>query len=421
MDTNITTNEYIKNKMYKKKFKDYLPIILIILFFIIGIVIGQSGNIYLYSDSNVGNVANTTNLSNSNQQVINGLDESKYLNVLRLLKSKYYDPTKINDNKAFDGALSGMVSSVGDPYTVYFDKDATSSFNEEMSGSFSGIGAEIGVKDGSLTVIAPLKDTPAEKAGIMAGDIILKINNEDTQGMSSDIAVSKIRGEKGTEVKLTIYRPSDKSTKELSIFRDEIVVQSVDYQKKGNIAVISISSFNDTTSSKFKEVASQIVADKNIKSIILDLRNNPGGYLDTAIDIASYWIRSGVVVQEKDRTNQITKHNAIGDPMLENYPTVVLINQGSASASEILSGALKDYKKATLVGKKTFGKGSVQEYQELGDGTAIKITVAEWLTPNNININKNGIEPDIDIDYTEKDFEKNIDPQLNKAIEILNK
>ncbi len=328
---------------------------------------------------------------------------------------------KINDNKAFDGALSGMVSSVGDPYTVYFDKDATSSFNEEMSGSFSGIGAEIGVKDGSLTVIAPLKDTPAEKAGIMAGDIILKINNEDTQGMSSDIAVSKIRGEKGTEVKLTIYRPSDKSTKELSIFRDEIVVQSVDYQKKGNIAVISISSFNDTTSSKFKEVASQIVADKNIKSIILDLRNNPGGYLDTAIDIASYWIRSGVVVQEKDRTNQITKHNAIGDPMLENYPTVVLINQGSASASEILSGALKDYKKATLVGKKTFGKGSVQEYQELGDGTAIKITVAEWLTPNNININKNGIEPDIDIDYTEKDFEKNIDPQLNKAIEILNK
>ena len=161
--------------------------------------------------------------------------------------------------------------------------------------------------------------------------------------------------------------------------------------------------------------------DKDIKSIILDLRNNPGGYLDTAIDIASYWIRSGVIVQERDRNNQITKHNAIGNPILENYPTVVLINQGSASASEILSGALKDYKKATLVGKKTFGKGSVQEYQELGDGTAIKITVAEWLTPNNININKNGIEPDIEVDYTEQDFEKNIDPQLNKAIEILTK
>jgi len=418
MDTN--TNEYIQNKVHKKrKFKEYLrkysPILFVIIFFIIGLLIGQSGNIYLYSNDNINNC------DNSNAQIKNGLDETKYMEILNLLKSKYYDPTKIDYNKAFDGALSGMVASAGDPYTVYFDKELAASFNEEMSGSFSGIGAEVGIKDGSLTVVAPLKGTPAEKAGIMAGDIILKINDEDTQGMSSDVAVSKIRGERGTQVRLTIYRPSDQSTKELSIVRDEIIVQSVDYKKKDNIAIISISSFNDTTSSKFKEIASEIIADKDIKSIILDLRNNPGGYLDTAIDIASYWIRSGVIVQERDRNNQITKHNAIGNPILENYPTVVLINQGSASASEILSGALKDYKKATLVGKKTFGKGSVQEYQELGDGTAIKITVAEWLTPNNININKNGIEPDIEVDYTEQDFEKNIDPQLNKAIEILTK
>lgn len=418
----MNTNEYIQNKIYQKKFKEYFNkyavVILIFIFFIIGILIGQGGNIYLYSNNNTNNVSKTN--STSTQQK-NGLNDSKYNNILDLLKSKYYDPSKIDDTKAFDGALSGMVSSVGDPYTVYFDKESTASFNEEMSGSFSGIGAEIGIKDGSLTVVAPLKDTPAEKAGIMSGDIILKINDEDTQGMSSDTAVSKIRGDKGTSVKLTIYRPSDKSTKELTVIRDEIVIQSVEYEKKGNIAIITMTSFNDTTSSKFKEVSNEILNDKDIKSIILDLRNNPGGYLNTAIDVASYWIRSGVVVQEKDKNDQVVKHNAIGNPIFENYPTVVLINQGSASASEILSGALKDYKKATLVGKKTFGKGSVQEYQELGDGTAIKITVAEWLTPSNININKNGIDPDIDIDYTEKDFEKNIDPQLNKAIEILNK
>lgn len=418
----MNTNEYIQNKIYQKKFKEYFNkyavVILIFLFFFVGVLIGQGGNIYLYSNGQDSNTNKNNPIINQVKSVFN---EAKFNNILNLLKSKYYDPNKIDDAKAFEGALSGMVSSVGDPYTVYFDQESTASFNEEMSGSFSGIGAEIGIKDNSLMVVAPLKNTPAEKAGIMSGDIILKINDEDTQGMSSDVAVSKIRGEKGTEVRLTIYRSSDNSTKEIKIIRDKIIVESVEYKKDGNIAIISLMSFNDTTSSKFKEISSEIIKDKNIKGIILDLRNNPGGYLNTAIDVASYWIRSGVVVQERDRNNQIIKHNAIGDPIFENYPTVVLINQGSASASEILSGALKDYKKATLVGKKTFGKGSVQEYQELGDGTAIKITVAEWLTPNNININKNGIDPDIDVDYTEEDYLNKTDPQLNKAIEILNK
>lgn len=415
----MNTNEYIQNKIYQKKFKEYFNkyavVILIFIFFIIGVLIGQGGNIYLYSGNQENNIKNNPIVN----QIKSVFNESKFNNILNLLKSKYYDPTKIDDAKAFEGALYGMVSSVGDPYTVYFDRESTASFNEEMSGSFSGIGAEIGIKDNSLTVVAPLKNTPAEKAGVMSGDIILKINDEDTQGMSSDVAVSKIRGEKGTEVILTIYRTSDNSTKEIKIIRDEIIVESVEYKKDGSLAVISLTSFNDTTSSKFKEISNEILADKEIKGIILDLRNNPGGYLNTAIDIASYWVRSGVIVQEKDKNNNIIKHNAIGDPVFENYPTVVLINQGSASASEILSGALKDYGKAELVGKKTFGKGSVQEYQELGDGTAIKITVAEWLTPNNTNINKSGIEPDFDVDYTLSDFEKKIDPQLNKAKEIL--
>lgn len=416
----MNTNEYIQNKIYQRKFKEYFNkyavVILIFIFFLIGVLIGQGGSIYLYSNGSDNNSKISDVITNQVKGVFN---ESKFNNILNLLKLKYYDPTKIDDAKAFDGALSGMVSSTGDPYTVYFDKESTASFNEEMSGSFSGIGAEIGIKDDALIVVAPLKNTPAEKAGIMSGDFILKINDEDTQGMSSDVAVSKIRGEKGTEVRLTIYRSLDNTTKEISIIRDEIIIQSVEYEKKNNLAIITLTSFNDTTSSKFREVANQIIADKSIKGIVLDLRNNPGGYLNTAIDIASYWIRSGVVVQEKNRDERIIKHNAIGEPVFENYPTVVLINQGSASASEILSGALKDYNKAKLVGKKTFGKGSVQEYQEFEDGTAIKITVAEWLTPNNININKNGIEPDFDIEYTLKDFENKVDPQLNKAIDIL--
>lgn len=417
----MDTNEYIQNKINNRKFKEYFNkyaiFFLIFLFFWIGIIIGQGGSIYLYSN---GNLETTTNVA-KNADPEKSFIQNKFDNILKLLKSKYYDPSKIDDNKVFDGALSGMVSSLGDPYTVYFDKELTQSFSEEMSGSFSGIGAEIGIKDNTLTVVAPLKDTPADKAGILAGDSILKINGESTEGLSSDEAVSKIRGEKGTEVVLTIFRQGDTDAREFKIIRDEIIVQSVTYKKEKDIAVINISSFNDTTSEKFKEVADEIIKDKEITGIVVDLRNNPGGYLNTAIDIASYWVRSGVIVQEKDKNNAIIKHNALGNPILENYKTVVLINQGSASASEILAGALHDHEKAQLVGKKTFGKGSVQEYQEFEDGTALKVTVAEWLTPNNTNINKNGIEPDFDVDYTVKDFEKKIDPQSNKAIELLNK
>ncbi len=410
--------EYIENKMQKKKLKEYLKnyilVIFIVFVFLSGVVLGK----VVLIRGNVPNTGNVVTNETTNKSIDSIFNANKIESIISILKSKYYDPSKIDDKKMFEGALAGMVSSLGDPYTTYFDKDLTKSFSEEMSGSFSGIGAEIGIKNNILTVIAPLPNTPAEKAGIKAGDKILKINKEDTQGMSTDLAVSKIRGEKGTEVDLSVYSPTDKEPRDLKILRDNIVVESVTYEKKNDIAIIKISSFNDNTSSKFKEVANTIAADKSIKGIVLDLRNNPGGYLSTAIDVSSYWLNEGdVVVSEKNRNNETKTHNATGYNILSKYKTVVLINEGSASASEIVSGALHDHNKATLIGKKSFGKGSVQEYQEFDDKTALKVTVAEWFTPNGININKNGINPDIDVDYTLEDFNNNKDPQMDKAFE----
>ena len=412
--------EYIENKIQKRKLKEYIKnyilVIFIVFIFLAGVVLGK---VLLVKETN--NNVNTLNTPKDNVSSIDNIfNAEKIESIISILKSKYYDSSKISDQKIFDGALAGIVASVGDPYTNYFNEELTKSFSEEMSGSFSGIGAEIAIKDNALTVVAPLPNTPAEKAGIKAGDKILKINNEDTSGMSSDVAVSKIRGEKGTEVSLSIYQMETKTTKDFKIIRDNIVVESVTYEKKNDVGVITISSFNDNTSSKFKEVVKDIIADKKIKGIVLDLRNNPGGYLSTAIDVSSYWLNRGdVIVSEKNKTSETNPHKASGSNILTNYKTVVLINEGSASASEIVSGALHDHNKATLIGKKSFGKGSVQEYQEFGDGTAIKVTVAEWFTPNGLNINKNGINPDVEVDYTLDDFNKNKDPQMDKAIEYI--
>jgi len=414
--------EYIENKIQKKKLKEYLKnyilVIFIVFVFLSGVILGR---ILLIKESGDNTVNKVNVVNNSNNKTIENIfNADKIESIISILKGKYYDPTKIDDKKIFDGALAGIVSSLGDPYTTYFNEELTKSFSEEMSGNFSGIGAEIGIKDNVLTVVAPLPKTPAEKAGIVAGDKILKINNEDTSGMSTDEAVSKIRGEKGTEVTLSVLGANDKEAREIKIIRDNIVVESVTYEKKNDVAIIKISSFNDTTSDKFKEVSKQIIADKTIKGIVLDLRNNPGGYLSTAIEVSSYWLNRGdVVVSEKNRNNETKPHNATGSNIFSKYKTVVLINQGSASASEIVSGALHDHDKATLIGKKSFGKGSVQEYQEFEDGTALKVTVAEWFTPNGLNINKNGINPDIDVDYTLEDFNKNLDPQMDKALETI--
>lgn len=336
------------------------------------------------------------------------------------LKKNYVDKEELNEKKMFYGALHGLVGSLGDPYTVFMDPKVSQDFSDDLAGTFEGIGAEIGIKNNILTIIAPLPDMPAEKAGLKAGDKVYAINGESTAGISIDQAVNKIRGPGGTEVTLSIARDGLEELKDITITRGTIIVKSIrtNYREDDNIFIVKITNFNEDTENLFNKAVNEII-ETNPNSIILDLRNNPGGYLDTAIEIASEWVESGIVVTEKYSEEKKIEHLARGRARLKSYQTVVLVNQGSASASEIVSGALQDYDQATIVGKKTFGKGSVQTLTNLEDGSSMKITVAKWLTPSGRSINDEGIAPDEEIDLTPEDYNANEDPQMDRAIEIL--
>ena len=349
------------------------------------------------------------------------VDFNLFWKVWDLLKKDYVDQNKLDDKTMFYGALKGLVESTGDPYTVFMAPKLAKEFSNDLAGTFEGIGAEIGKKGDVITIIAPLADMPAEKVGLKAGDKIYAIDGKTTAGLAVDEAVSKIRGPKGTDVTLTIYREGFEKTQDFKITRQAIVVKSVRTEMRDDgIFVITITNFNDDTTNLFKQAAQKAV-EKNPKGIILDLRNNPGGYLETAIDVASEWIDQGVVVSEQFSSEKKNDYSHRGLARLKNFPTVVLVNQGSASASEIVAGALKDDGKATIVGMKTFGKGSVQTLEDISDGSSIKITVAKWLTPKGYNINEQGIAPDVEVDLTVDDYNKNKDPQMDKALEILNK
>lgn len=318
------------------------------------------------------------------------------------------------------GAIRGMVSSLNDPYSGFMDPKETKEFNLEMNGSFDGIGAELGMKEGFLTIIAPIEGTPAEKAGLRAGDKILKINDELTADLTIDEAVQRIRGKRGTEVSLTVMRNGEGKTKEIKIVRDKIEIKSVIYEKLPNkIAYLKITKFADDTDNEFDKIVAQIIADGS-KGILLDVRNNPGGYLGTAVDIAAEFVSRGeVVVWEEGRDGKRKAYEALGQSSLGNLPVVVLINEGSASASEIIAGALRDLRQSKLVGMKSFGKGSVQEVVPLSDGSDLRITIAKWLTPAGQSIHEVGLEPDIKVEVTEQDIEEKKDIQKERAIEEL--
>jgi len=340
-----------------------------------------------------------------------------YSQVWLLIKTKYYKQP-VDDKQLFFGSLSGMVASLGDPYSMFFEPVTAEKFAQDLAGTFEGIGAEVGIKKDQLIIVAPLPDMPAEKAGLRAGDKIFAIDGKDTFNMSVDAAVNLIRGKKGTQVKLLIGRNGWTKPQEFTITRDQIVVASVKFEMKDKIAYIRISQFGDDTVKKFNEAARELLV-KNPKGLIIDLRNNPGGYLDSAIEILGHWIKNDVAVVEKYYTGQTQEYRSSGKGDLKNLKTVILINPGSASASEIVAGALGDYGMARLVGKKSFGKGSVQEYEELTGGSAVKITIAEWLTPKGRSINENGIDPDFDVELTDEDYNNDKDPQLDKALELL--
>ena len=364
-----------------------------------------------------GKVLNTDSLPDYLGKDVNF---KNFWKVWDILKAKHIDRDKITDTQLYYGALKGVVEALNDPYSAYFNPATSKEFSDELQGKFEGIGAEIGIRDERLTVIAPLPDSPAEKAGIKALDKILAIDDKDTTGIALDQAVKNIRGDKGTTVTLSIVRQGSAEVKKITITRDTIKIKSVTYQNKDGYAYIKISNFNADTNSLFLEAVTELVK-SSPKGVILDLRNDPGGYLDTAVAIAGYWVTRGeVVVKEEFNEAELNQdYRSSGSAQLKDYPTAVLVNGGSASASEIVAGALQDLGLATIIGAITFGKGSVQELEKLSDGSSVKITIARWLTPHGRTIEKNGITPDIIVEMNDEDYEANRDPQLDKAIATL--
>ncbi len=342
------------------------------------------------------------------------LDFSSLNDVYSVLRSKYNGD--IDPQALIDGAKHGMVAATGDPYTAYFTPAEADEFNGELEGTFSGIGAELGVRDDQLVIVSPLDDSPAKKAGLLGGDAVLKVNGEETTGWTTDKAVSKIRGEKGTTVKLTVYR--DNGLKDISITRDTISVPSVKSEiTEGNIGVLRISRFAEDTSGLARKAAESFQA-AGVKGVVLDLRGNGGGYIDSAQAVASLWLENKVVVRERGTFGTETLNSENNAP-LKGIKTIVLVDGGSASASEIVAGALSDHGVATLVGEKTFGKGSAQIIEDVPGGGQLKVTVAKWYTPNNKNINKEGIKPSVEVKITAEDVEAKRDTQKDKALELL--
>lgn len=353
------------------------------------------------------------------------IDTSSMNDVLQRLKTSYLKIENIDAKKLMYGATVGMTEALGDPYTNFFPPVDNSRSKEDLSGEFGGIGIQLGFVDNTLAVMTPLKDTPAMKAGIKAGDLILKIVdkrnniNKDTTKITLTEAVNLIRGEKGTEVTLTMFREGDKQSKEVTLMREVINVPSTDLKwiDNGKVAVISVNKFGEQTLSEWNKIVTE-VKNKKASGVILDLRNNPGGYLQRAVDLGSEFIQSGVIVKQRDKLKTEVM-NVDRNGKLIGTPLVVLINRGSASASEILAGALRERLGVKLVGEKSFGKGTVQEAQELPDGSGLHVTVAEWLLPSGENIHEKGLEPDVKVEYLYNEKNPTADNQLDKALEIL--
>lgn len=350
-------------------------------------------------------------------------DFSVFWQAWDMLKSQYIKGVDLKEQDMLYGAIKGLVDSTNDPHTIFLKPDDSKKFEEDVGGSFGGVGMEIGIKNDQLIVVAPLEDSPAAKAGIRADDKIIEIDHKSTSGLDVNQAVKKIRGEIGTTVILDILRNGEEKPLEISIVRQQIEVPTLKMEiKNNNIAYVQLFQFSENASYVFYKAAIDIL-NKNPKGIILDLRNNPGGYLEVAVNIAGWFVdKDALVVTEKFSNGDAIAFRANGNDALKNIPVVILVNKGSASASEILAGALRDIRKTKLIGEKTYGKGSVQELMGLKDGSKIKITVAQWLLPDGHNLDEDGgLAPDIEVKLTDKDIEAKKDTQLDKAIEEITK
>ncbi len=402
------------NTTHHKKNNIVASLIVLVLVFIAGVFAGK-GN---YTAAAII----PDEIENSESDKVS-TDFGRFWEAWQLLEEKYPFEEPTSEDKLF-GAISGLTRAYGDPYTVFFPPKEAASFNEDISGEFSGVGMEVGLRNGVVTIVAPLKGTPAEQAGLLAGDVIYKIDGTETNDLGIDSAVQMIRGPRGTAVELIILREGEFEPLTISVTRDIIEIPTLETRlTEDNIFVIELYNFIGNVDVQFEEAMTEF-EQSGATELVLDLRNNPGGFLQSAINISSWFLPIGEIVVT-ERTNiageeeQVYRSLGKSSLITREYNTVILVNGGSASASEIVAGALAPLDTVTLVGEQTFGKGSVQELVALPDGTSLKITVAKWYTPDGTSISENGLTPDIEIEMTADDYQEERDPQYDKAIEVL--
>jgi carboxyl-terminal processing protease len=361
-----------------------------------------------------------TGVSNIETPSSTDADFSSFWQAWQLINDNYLNNPSSTNQQKVEGAINGLVESLGDPYSEYFDPSDNQEFQQDITGNFGGIGAELGTDDnGNIVIISPLKGTPAATAGLKSEDQVVAINGSSTESMTVDQAVDLIRGNAGTQVTLSIFRTGWSAPKDFTITRENINVPEVTFAMKGGVAVITLSEFTEDSDQEFYNALTQAVT-ANAKGIVLDLRGDPGGYLQVAVDIAGYFLKPGsLVAREVGRTVPEQDYTASGSGALDTMPMAILIDNGSASAAEILSGALHDDRDIPLIGEHSFGKGTVQELEPLADGSAIKLTVAHWVLPSGEILNHDGLQPTYTVAITDAQIASGQDPQLDEALKIV--
>lgn len=406
----------VKNKQDKSfyVFGGLISAVIVAVALLGGIILGQEDIVRL----DLSRQVDTNEVSTSaGTDLPKDLDYSGVEDVYDLLRRQY--DGDLDEQKLLDGLKEGLTDSTGDPYTEFFNVTDAQQFQDDLTGTFTGIGAELGKENDVVIVVSPLEGFPAETAGLRPKDVIAAIDGEDSTGFSITQAVSKIRGEEGTDVVLTVVR-NQSEVLDITITRAVIDAPSVRYEVQDGVGILRVSRFSEDTTDIAKEAADEF-KEQGVTKIVLDMRGNPGGFLDQAVSLSGLWLDTDKTIVDVKRGG-VTENTlrARGSQQLKGYSTVVLINEGSASASEIVAGALQDHGAATLVGKKSFGKGSVQNLEEIGAGELIKITTARWFTPNGQNIDGEGISPDVEVEMTEEDYSSGNDPQLDRALQLLN-
>ncbi|OGY22070.1 MAG: hypothetical protein A2126_02160 [Candidatus Woykebacteria bacterium GWB1_45_5] len=410
-----TTNEVVgKQNKNKLNLAEALPkVIFICLIFALGVWVGQ--NVALPFGKQRAPIINIAN-KNAPQEIL--VDFKPFWDVWERITTNYLEKSKLDTQKLLYGAISGMVKAVGDPYTVFLNPEENREFELALSGTYEGVGIELDIRDEKLVVLAPIEGSPAQKAGVLAGDTILEIDGTDTSTLTIQDAVKKIRGKAGTSVKLKLGR--DGKVFDVEIGRAQITIKSVEFKDlSAGVAGVKIIRFGDNTEREWGEAVSKVIAG-GYKRLVLDLRNNPGGILETAVVIVGDFVPKGSkVVLEEDSSGKRLPLASKEDPRLSGVKLVVLINKGSASASEIVAGALRDILGVKLIGETSFGKGTIQKPETLPDSSGLHITIAKWLTPNGTWVHKVGLKPDVEVKLTEEDIKNNRDPQLERAKELL--